>query len=76
MPVIPLVIRGSRQVLPSESWLPRPGKLEIVVTPALHPAGSDGVAAETLKQTVRLAMLQELNEPDMEIPPRQVPALS
>ena len=68
VPVIPLVIRGSRQVLPSESWLPRPGKLEIVVTPALHPAGSDGVAAETLKQTVRLAMLKELNEPDMKIP--------
>lgn len=70
-PVIPLVIRGSRQVLPARAWLPRPGKLEIIITPALHPAGADGEAADRLKQAVRLAMLKELDEPDLETPPLQ-----
>lgn len=65
-PVIPLVIRGSRQVLPAGAWLPRPGKLEIIITPALHPAGTDGEAADRLKQAVRLAMLKELDEPDFQ----------
>ncbi len=67
VPVIPLVIRGSREVLPAGSWLPRLGKLEIVVTPALHPTGNDGEAAESLRQAVRVAMLTELDEAQAEI---------
>lgn len=68
VPVIPLVIRGSRHILPSSAWLPRPGRLEIIVTPAIYAAGNGGEAAEKLKQATRLAMLKELNEPDIEIP--------
>ena len=71
VPVIPLVIRGSREVLPAGSWLPRVGKLDIVVMPELHPSGSDGEAAESLRQAVRVAMLKELDEPDLSIPPLQ-----
>ncbi len=68
VPVIPLVIRGSRQVLAAESWLPRPGKLEIVAMAGLLPSGSNGEAADKLKKAVRLAMLKELGEPDIETP--------
>ncbi len=66
VPVIPLVIRGSREVLPSESWLPRFDNLEIVILPAISPSGSDGNAAIQLQQNVRLAMLKELGEPHFE----------
>ena len=66
VPVVPLVIRGSRKVLPSGSWLPRYGSLAIVVMPAISPAGSDGNAANQLLQALRVAMLKELNEPDLE----------
>ncbi len=76
VPVIPLVIRGSRHVLPSESWLPRFGKLGIIIMPGISPAGSDGTAANQLKHAVRLAMLKELDEPALEIPPLQESALS
>lgn len=65
-PIVPLVIRGSRKVLPSGSWLPRYGKLEISVTPAIAPEGNDGEAATRLKEAVRLAMLRELNESEIE----------
>jgi 1-acyl-sn-glycerol-3-phosphate acyltransferase len=64
VPVVPLVIRGSRRNLPAGSWLPRYGSLEIVVMPAISPAGSDGNSANQLMQAVRYAMLQELNEMD------------
>ena len=66
VPVIPLVIRGSRAVLPSGSWLPRYGKLEIIVGPAIAPEGNDGEAATRLKEAVRLAILRELDEPEIE----------
>ncbi len=68
VPVIPLVIGGSRQVLAAESWLPRPGKLEIVAMAGLLPSGSNGEAADKLKEAVRVAMLKELNEPDIKAP--------
>ncbi len=71
VPVVPLVIRGSRRNLPSGSWLPRYGALEIVVMPSIAPAGSDGIATNQLLQEVRVAMLKELDEPDLEIPPLQ-----
>ncbi len=64
--LIPLVLRGSRQALPAGSWLPRYGKLEMIILPAIFPTGSDGEAANQLKLAVRIAMLTELDEPDIE----------
>ena len=71
VPVIPLVIRGSRKVLPAGSWLPRVGSLEIIVMPAISPSGADVVAANELLQMVRAAMLAEMEEPAVESPPLQ-----
>ena len=67
VPVIPLVIRGSRSALPSSAWLPRFGKLEIVVMPAIAPPGQDGDAATRLSIAVREAILVELDELTIEI---------
>ncbi|MEO6021943.1 MAG: lysophospholipid acyltransferase family protein [Burkholderiales bacterium] len=66
-PVIPLVIRGSRHVLPSENWLPRPGKLEVTLCEAFMPQGSDRNAAAALEAMVRAAILQKLDEPDCDV---------
>ena len=66
VPIVPLVIRDSRKVLPAESWLPRYGKLEIIVLPAIAPEGNDGEAATHLKDAVRTAILREINEPAIE----------
>jgi 1-acyl-sn-glycerol-3-phosphate acyltransferase len=63
VPVVPLVIRGSRRALPSGAWLPRFGKLEIVVMSAVTPQGQDGDAAMGLNAAVREAILRELDEP-------------
>ena len=65
--VVPLIIRGSRSVLSSGNWLPRPGKLEITLCTAIMPQGSDRDAAARLETKVRAAILQNLDEPDCEV---------
>jgi 1-acyl-sn-glycerol-3-phosphate acyltransferase len=67
VPVIPVAIRGSRDALPSGAWLPRFGKLDILVMAAMTPQGEDGEAATRLKHSVREAMLRELDARSIEI---------
>lgn len=62
MPVVPVVIRGSRQMLSADQFLPRPGRLEVVIQAPLLPSASDSVAA--LMQAVRRSILVDLEEPD------------
>ena len=37
LPVVPLVIRGTRHILPCGRFLPRPGRIDIQVLPSLGP---------------------------------------
>jgi 1-acyl-sn-glycerol-3-phosphate acyltransferase len=63
LPVVPVVIRGTRQMLCAGRWLPRPSKLEVIVKPPVHHNGeSDAVAA--LLESCRRSILEELREPD------------
>ena len=39
-PVIPIVLRGTREVLPADAYLPRPGPLTVVVGAPLRPTGT------------------------------------
>ncbi len=66
VPVVPVVIRGSRWILPAERLLPRPGRLEIIVRPPLWPAA--GTTPQTLLEAARRSILSELGEPDL-VPP-------
>lgn len=66
LPVVPLCIRGTRRILPSERYLPRPGRIEIEVLGVI--AASDTAAAEAVAQTRDLARAQILEasgEPDL-----------
>jgi fatty-acyl-CoA synthase len=38
-PVIPITIRGTRDILPAEQWLPRPGPITVAVSPPIRPEG-------------------------------------
>jgi len=63
LPVVPVVIRGARRVLPAGRVLPRRGPVAIDILEPL-PAG----AAETSRELARLArerMLPALGEPDL-----------
>jgi 1-acyl-sn-glycerol-3-phosphate acyltransferase len=63
VPVVPVVIRGSRRMLPASRALPRPGSLEVIVKPALVPSATDHVA--TLLDEARRSILADLDEPDL-----------
>jgi len=64
LPVVPIVIRGSRSMLPAGRWLPAPGTLEVriktpvVVTPDMR-------NATDLMHRCRASILEDLGEPDL-----------
>ena len=62
--IVPIVISGSRDKLPANSWLCKPGKISVKIC---HPIDSKlHNSAQDLAQKTRIAMLSWLNEPDLE----------
>lgn len=62
IPVVPVVIRGARAILPGESLWPRPGWIEIEVLAPIMPAGKRGDDARALRDQVRAAMLAHVGD--------------
>ena len=62
--VVPVVLRGTRSMLPDQIWFPRPGRLEVLVCEPLLPDGADWHAAIRLRDRAREAILARVGEPD------------
>lgn len=72
LPLVPVIIRGSRDMLPAQQRLPVFGSLEIIIKPAVLPGGPDA-SAEQLLQVCRAQILADLAETDtMQTPPASV----
>jgi len=67
IPVVPVVIRGSRELLPAGAVLPRRAALEIDILEPLDPAACGDTRA--LIAAVRRRMLAVLGEPDLAVAP-------
>ncbi|MGB5250526.1 MAG: lysophospholipid acyltransferase family protein [Gammaproteobacteria bacterium] len=66
LPIVPIIIRGAREILPAERWLPRPGNLEVTLTPPIHLAETDsGHTARALLSESRARMVDLIDEPDL-----------
>lgn len=65
LPVVPVVIRGSRHILPARHVLPRRGPLRLEVLAALAPDSAAFADSQTLAQSVRQLLLSRLDEPDL-----------
>jgi 1-acyl-sn-glycerol-3-phosphate acyltransferase len=63
-PVVPVVIRGTREMLSASMWLPRPYPLTVVVKPPVRHNGESDAVAELL-QACRSSILADLPEPDL-----------
>ncbi len=65
LPVVPVAITGTREILPANRYLPRPGRIMVrVLTPV--PAAVNGRSGvPQLRDAVRSALLKELGEPDL-----------
>jgi 1-acyl-sn-glycerol-3-phosphate acyltransferase len=59
-PIVPVVVRGSGDILPSGSWWPLGGDVEVVVGPPIEVAG---VERDELMRRVRTFMLEQIGPP-------------
>ncbi|MBT0961510.1 AMP-binding protein [Denitromonas iodatirespirans] len=64
LPVVPVAIAGTRQVLPAGSWRPRRGPLRVTVCPPVSPQGEGWHDMLELRDAVRQAILAHCGEPD------------
>lgn len=65
LPVVPLAIRGSRQILPARGRLPRRAGLELTVLEPITPEHRDFRVSRKLAETARQCILRALGEPDL-----------
>ena len=52
-PVIPVTIRGTRQILPADEWLPKPGPVTVAVSPPVKSLGRGWTDIVKLRDEVR-----------------------
>ncbi|MGE0713260.1 MAG: AMP-binding protein [Planctomycetota bacterium] len=64
-PVLPVTIRGTRNVLRPESWFPFRGRVEVEIGAPLAPAGRGFQDALALRDQARAAILAAVREPDL-----------
>jgi len=65
VPVVPVVISGSRRILPAGKILPRHGHLRIDVLNPIDPSDESFSNSKTLAERARQEILQVLEEPDL-----------
>jgi len=65
VPVVPVVLQGSRSLLRGDQWMPRRCSLTVKIAAPLEPKGGDWSAAVQLRDTARAAILQLTDEPDL-----------
>lgn len=63
LPLVPLTIRGTRQMLPAQIWLPRPAQLSVTIADPLLTDGDSDI--REAMQHCRQRILQALDEPDL-----------
>jgi 1-acyl-sn-glycerol-3-phosphate acyltransferase len=62
-PVVPVAIRGTRDVLPADTWLPRPGPLAVTLGAPVSPEGAGWPAMVALRDRVRAEVARLTGEP-------------
>lgn len=66
LPVVPIILSGTRAILRGDQWFPRRGKISIFVGEPLHGEGDDFAAAVQLRDRTRAVVLDRCREPDLE----------
>ncbi|HEU5303237.1 MAG TPA: 1-acyl-sn-glycerol-3-phosphate acyltransferase, partial [Gemmatimonadales bacterium] len=64
LPVVPVVVRGTRSIIRGDQWFPRRGAVSVRVGSPIVPDGTDFTAAIRLRDKVRAAILAHCGEPD------------
>jgi 1-acyl-sn-glycerol-3-phosphate acyltransferase len=62
-PVIPVTIRGAREILPADNWLPAPGPITVAVSAPITPQGDGWPAMVQLRDQTRAEIIRRSGEP-------------
>lgn len=65
VPVVPVVISGSRHILPAQKILPRHGPLQIDILKPIEPSDGAFSGSKILAESARQRILDVLDEPDL-----------
>lgn len=65
LPVVPVAIAGSRQILPCGTMLPRAGPLKVHILAPILPTDDAFSSSATLAELARQQLLAALDEPDL-----------
>ena len=66
VPVIPLILQGSRNILRAETWWPRHGRLHLEFASPIETTGQAWADIVNLREQTRRAMLHHYQEPDLD----------
>jgi 1-acyl-sn-glycerol-3-phosphate acyltransferase len=69
LPVVPVALLGTRSVLRGDQWLPRRGRIRVLIGDAIAPGGRSWEDAVRLRDRSRAALLAATGEPDLAAPP-------
>jgi 1-acyl-sn-glycerol-3-phosphate acyltransferase len=65
-PVIPVALRGTRRILPADTWLPRPGPIRVTIAAPITPPSAGGWREVVqLRDRVRAEIALHLDEEDV-----------
>jgi 1-acyl-sn-glycerol-3-phosphate acyltransferase len=64
LPILPVALSGTREILPGRSWLPAPGTARVVIGPLVAPDGESWQAGIRLRDRARAFVLDHCTEPD------------
>jgi len=66
-PIVPVAIRGTRQVMRDGTWIPHPGTIDVELLDAIEPPvdREEWRAAVTMRDAARAAILAHIGEPDL-----------
>jgi len=67
-PVVPVALRGVRQVLPADTHLPRPGRIDVWIGEPIVPDGKGWSAAIDLRNRTAEAVAAHCGEPRLDAP--------
>jgi 1-acyl-sn-glycerol-3-phosphate acyltransferase len=63
--VVPVAIRGARNALDSESWLPRRARIEVIIRPPIAASGESWQDALVMRDAARREISAWCGEPDL-----------
>ncbi len=64
VPLLPVAVRGTRGLMPGNSFFPRPGRTAVVIGEPLQPSGDDWEAAVQLRDQARAFVVNHSGEMD------------